>query len=187
MDVFCVPVQKSNSDRHTLLKEQAIRLMDLTYSCARQVLVLDSEMNLTVGRMGPSADADHMHEFKASTEELCRFATSRWMGRSWTLQEGALASELWAHYANRPVPARSFYASKFPPSLVDKAPPELFALRQALEPQVSLPSVGRGTQDLTAAAAWCSSAREVQFLEVWNSLIGRSTTQPEDFHCIVAK
>ncbi|KAF2184199.1 hypothetical protein K469DRAFT_751204 [Zopfia rhizophila CBS 207.26] len=39
---------------------------------------------------------------------------------------------------------------------------------------------------MTNAAAYCSSAREVQFLEVWNSLIGRSTTQLDDFHCIVA-
>lgn len=109
------------------------------------------------------------------------------MGRSWTLQEGALASELWAHYSGRATQHRSFYTLDLPPYLADTAPPEILGLVETLEKSTSLPSVGRGTQDMTDEAAYCVSARDVQFLEVWNSLIGRSTTKPEDFHCIVAK
>ena len=44
MDVFCIPVQKANSELNTKLKLKAIELMGLTYAQARQVFVLDSEM-----------------------------------------------------------------------------------------------------------------------------------------------
>ena len=56
-----------------------------------------------------------------------------------------------------------------------------------LQGQAALPFVGRTARVMDASALYCHSEREVQFLQVWNSLIGRSTTQPEDFHCIVAK
>jgi len=184
MDVFCIPVEKPNSQKHARLKQRAIALMDLTYSCARQVLVLDSEMELIGIHNG---DGDELSQLEAATEALARFTTCSWMGRSWTLQEGALSSELWAFYSGRPTRHKSFYSLDLPPYLVEQASPDLYAVVQALENVASLPSVGRGTQDMASAAAYCSSAREVQFLEVWNSLIGRSTTQPEDFHCIVAK
>jgi hypothetical protein len=184
MDVFCIPVEKQNSQRNSRLKQKAISLMDLTYAFARQVLVLDSEMELVAAQDG---SGDELSQLKASTEALSRFVTCSWMGRSWTLQEGALASELWAHYSGHPMQHKSFYSFDLSPYLVDEVPPEILAVIEVLENHASLPSVGRGTQDMTNAAAYCSSARDVQFLEVWNSLIGRSTTQPEDFHCIVAK
>lgn len=31
-----------------------------------------------------------------------------------------------------------------------------------------------------------TSARDIQLIDVWNSLLGRSTTKPEDVHCKVA-
>ena len=185
MDVFCIPVEEENSERNSSLKKAAIALMDLTYSCASQVLVLDSEMELVTAPQNSSVDA--LSRLKASTETLSRFTTCSWMGRSWTLQEGALASELWANYSGYPMQHKSFYSFDLPPYLADEAPPEILAVIEELENHISLPYVGRGTQDMSDAAAYCSSARDVQFLEVWNSLIGRSTTKLEDFHCIVAK
>ncbi|KAK2752675.1 hypothetical protein FQN54_008053 [Arachnomyces sp. PD_36] len=184
MDVFCIPVEKPGIDRNSELKREAIALMDLTYSCAHQVLVLDSEMEFVTAPQ--ESGCDPLDQLKASTETLSRFTTCSWMGRSWTLQEGALASELWAHYSGNATKHRSFYTFDVPPYLKDDAPPEILAVVEDLEKCIILPSVGRGTQDMTDEAAYCISARDVQFLQVWNSLVGRSTTKPEDFHCIVA-
>lgn len=180
MDVFSIPVHKPNSPTHNALKNEAIGMMDLIYSCASQVLVLDSEMETVT----PNSGSDPL---RSSTEALARFATSRWMGRSWTLQEGALAAALWAYYSGSPTRHKSFHAFHVPAYLADEAPPELLAVIEELQSQASLPFVGRSARDMANAAMYCRSEREVQFLQVWNSLIGRSTTQPEDFHCIVAK
>jgi hypothetical protein len=184
MDVFCIPVERPGVQRNTDLKDVAIQLMDLTYSGAHQVLVLDAEMELIQRDDGIVNETERLNQ---SIESLSRVATCKWMTRSWTLQEGALASELWLDYANHPSKHKEFYTHRYRPSLVEDVPPELLSLADELEQQLSLPSVGRGAQHMSNAAPYCSSAREVQFLEVWNSLIGRSTTKPEDFHCIVAK
>lgn len=180
--MFCIPTQKSST--HDALKKQAIGLMDLIYSCASQVLVLDSEMEAAASNSRRGNEADLL---KSSTEALARFATSSWMGRSWTLQEGALAAALWAYYSGSPTRHKSFHGFHVPAYLADEAPPELLAVIDELQTQATLPFVGRTARDMANAALYCRSEREVQFLQVWNSLIGRSTTQPEDFHCIVAK
>ncbi|KAJ6446739.1 hypothetical protein O9K51_01512 [Purpureocillium lavendulum] len=184
MDVFCIPVERQGIQRNTDLKGTAIQLMDLTYSCAHQVLVLDAEMESIEPQRG---SGDELGILNSCLGTLARATTCRWMTRSWTLQEGALASTLWIDYAQRLTPHKSFYDFRIAPSLVDQAAPEILSLIDILEEHTALPFVGRGSQDMTHAAPYCSSAREVQFLEVWNSLIGRSTTKPEDFHCILAK
>lgn len=183
MDVFCVPVHKSNSPTHDALKKKAIGLMDLIYSCASQVLVLDSEMEIVTPNR---AVGDEIGLLRSSTEALACFATSNWMGRSWTLQEGALAAALWAYYSGSPTRHKSLHAFHVPAYLADEAPPELLAVIDELQNQAGLPFVGRTARDMANAALYCRSEREIQFLQVWNSIIGRSTTQPEDFHCIVA-
>ncbi|SPO04722.1 uncharacterized protein DNG_07407 [Cephalotrichum gorgonifer] len=184
MDVFCIPVARANSQRQTDLKQRAIAMMDLIYSCADQVLVLDSEMERVAAH--DNDDADEASQLKSSMEALARFTTCSWMRRSWTLQEGALAGKLWAYYSGTPTQHAQFNAFHLPAYLADEAPPEILAAVEELQRQASLPFVGRGGRDMSGAAMYCRSEREVQFLEVWNSLIGRSTTQPEDFHCIVA-
>ncbi|MBE3044157.1 hypothetical protein IMZ48_16615, partial [Candidatus Bathyarchaeota archaeon] len=115
--MFCIPVQKPNSPRHADLKDQAIALMDLTYSCASQVLVLDSEMEYVAANRGGGDD------LKSSTEALARFATSKWMGRSWTLQEGALAAALWTYYSGSLARHKAFHAFHVPSYLADESPP----------------------------------------------------------------
>ncbi len=46
-----------------------------------------------------------------------------------------------------------------------------------------LPAVGRHDYD----PSFRLTERDTQFLEVWNSLIDKHTTNPDDFHDILAK
>ena len=76
MDTLCIPV---GGDAKTQdLKNQAINQMAFIYSMASQVLILDSAIQLSrIGGLQKS-------------EILARINYSAWMGRCWTLQEGAL-------------------------------------------------------------------------------------------------
>ena len=74
MDTLCIPVDPKSSD----LRMKAINKMDAVYGHAREVLVLESEIQrLNIKETHPC-------------EILARLAYSSWMGRSWTLQEGAI-------------------------------------------------------------------------------------------------
>ena len=74
IDTLCIPVDP----RYTNLRLSAINKMSMIYASARNVLVLDSELeHLSLQSMCPS-------------EVFVRLVYSSWMGRCWTLQEGAI-------------------------------------------------------------------------------------------------
>ncbi|ORY14044.1 hypothetical protein BCR34DRAFT_586079 [Clohesyomyces aquaticus] len=77
LDTLCIPVGEDEISQD--LKQKAINMMALIYSQASQVLILDS--GLEKSRVGALS----------KTELLARINFSRWMGRCWTLQEGALS------------------------------------------------------------------------------------------------
>ena len=93
-DSLCCPVISPEG------KNMALRQMYRTYDKATIVLVLDQD--LIAPRGG-----------RKSVDEACvRTATSRWMTRLWTLQEGALPArknKLWFQFAETALPARSLY------------------------------------------------------------------------------
>lgn len=78
LDTLCIPVGEQHQD----LKHKAINQMAAIYAGASQVLVLDSRMQ---GRQinEPGLEA---------CELLARTYAMPWMGRSWTFQEGAIAT-----------------------------------------------------------------------------------------------
>ncbi|KAI0690559.1 hypothetical protein C8T65DRAFT_834361 [Cerioporus squamosus] len=80
-DGLCVPQDKP-------LRRRAIGLMAETYAKAEKVLVIDAGIQSQCSR--------------ASSREECllRIATSGWMQRIWTLQEGILARELFFEVAD---------------------------------------------------------------------------------------
>ena len=88
-DTLCCPVKSMEA------KRTALRLMYRTYEEASAVLVLDRGLISHVSGM--------------SVDEAClRIATSRWMTRLWTLQEGALPSRkgnLWFQFRDSARPA----------------------------------------------------------------------------------
>lgn len=93
-DSLCCPVVSLEG------KNMALRQMYRTYEEASIVLVLDQ------GLMVPRAGG------KTADEACIRTATSRWMTRLWTLQEGALPArkkKLWFQFAKTALPARSLY------------------------------------------------------------------------------
>ncbi|KAI0751760.1 hypothetical protein C8Q80DRAFT_1097925 [Daedaleopsis nitida] len=84
VDSLCVPEAKR-------LRKHAIKLMAKTYKHASSVLVIDRDIRAACSR--------------AQTWEtnLLRIATSGWVRRIWTLQEGMLASRLYFDFADGPV------------------------------------------------------------------------------------
>ncbi|KAJ8483077.1 hypothetical protein ONZ51_g4944 [Trametes cubensis] len=88
MDSLCVPNVPS-------LRKRAIKLMAETYRCAAKVLVIDDHIRT------------HCSLRKPWTENLLRIATSAWLRRVWTLQEGILARSLYFEFSDGPVDVES--------------------------------------------------------------------------------
>ncbi|KAK7049525.1 hypothetical protein VNI00_005556 [Paramarasmius palmivorus] len=85
MDSLCVPDVKD-------LRKRAIKLMAKTYKDAASVLVIDATI------------MSQCHsQSRLWRDNLFRIATSGWVRRVWTLQEGILARKLYFQFADGPV------------------------------------------------------------------------------------
>ena len=89
LDTLCCPVQ---SDAKAL----ALLQMRRTYAEANKTLILDSTLYNYDSRNSNAA------------ELYARILTCGWMRRLWTLQEGALASDPWVQFKDRPISLRLF-------------------------------------------------------------------------------
>lgn len=177
MDTFCIQVQAKGDEedgRRKELKEKAISLMTPIYARAERVLALDHSN----GHILP----DNI----SFTELTARLATCSWMTRAWTLQEGSLASRLCIQFENGVLFASE--GQKLFENIVKIARwnncfTEQTGLLLECHDAWQLPTVGQheadDRNDLTG--------REVQLIEVWNSMIGRTITKPADLLEIVAK
>ncbi|KAK5730091.1 hypothetical protein LTR15_000025 [Elasticomyces elasticus] len=82
LDTLCCPVDPDD-------KKLALTRMRQVYEKASRVLVLDASIqSYSTTSMEP-------------LEILSRIFTSRWLRRVWTLQEGALAKDLWFQFADK--------------------------------------------------------------------------------------
>jgi hypothetical protein len=89
MDTLCIPVARDENDTEVWeLKRQAIDQMASIYSGASHVLVLDAA--LQESRIG----------VMTLCELLANVAFCNWMGRSWTLQEGAINPYVYFQFAD---------------------------------------------------------------------------------------
>ncbi|KAF2106821.1 hypothetical protein BDV96DRAFT_654382 [Lophiotrema nucula] len=89
MDTLCIPVSRDIGDASTKrLKVRAINMMAAIYGRASQVLVLDSTLQQC--RLATMRNI----------EILARIAFCNWIGRSWTLQEGALSPFVYFQFAD---------------------------------------------------------------------------------------
>ncbi|THU82941.1 hypothetical protein K435DRAFT_971758 [Dendrothele bispora CBS 962.96] len=94
IDSICIPGHKDS-------RKQAIKLMAATYEQASQVLVIDAGIRTQC-------------TLASSPEEcLLRFATSTWMQRIWTLQEGILARSLYFELADGLVDCTHFNGTPY--------------------------------------------------------------------------
>ncbi|KAK6866345.1 hypothetical protein PG995_002873 [Apiospora arundinis] len=187
IDTFCIPVvgtheanhptdQTGNdlrSQRNHDLKQKAIRMMTLIYAGADAVLALDSELQ------------SHSPYDISFAELTARAHVCGWKGRAWTLQEGALAFKLGFQLSNGVLftkEAQKMYNESVKVAMWNKDFDEYFQLLKDCRQSWFLPSIGRHRLDRVRNLR----AREVQFMEVWNNLLGKSTTKPDDFFEIVA-
>ncbi|KAL8998899.1 MAG: hypothetical protein Q9169_002118 [Polycauliona sp. 2 TL-2023] len=85
LDTLCCPIAPPEA------KILALRQMVRPYTDASQVLVLDSSLR--------DVESSQLHP----TEIWLRALTSGWMSRLWTLQEGALARNLWFQFSDTAV------------------------------------------------------------------------------------
>lgn len=90
LDTICVLLEKS-------LRKLAIQRLKRTYKMAKDVLVLDSQLQKTSIEIFSNAP-----EF-ALKEAAIRILNSVWMQRLWTFQEGRVAGNLKYQFANRVV------------------------------------------------------------------------------------
>ncbi|KAL8723901.1 MAG: hypothetical protein Q9181_007091 [Wetmoreana brouardii] len=88
IDTLCCPV------RPPVAKKLALSKMKTPYTDASHVFVLDATLE-RLENLG-------LHP----TETLLRIFTTRWMRRLWTLQEGALARNLWFQFKDKAVDLR---------------------------------------------------------------------------------
>lgn len=97
MDTLCIPVGAQDDEEVNRLKATAINSMARIYAGARQVLVLDAELqsHSVLGANAASQD-----------ETMAWIVTATWMRRCWTLHEGALGRRVWFQFADAAVHCR---------------------------------------------------------------------------------
>ncbi|KAJ8457554.1 hypothetical protein ONZ51_g11462 [Trametes cubensis] len=110
MDSLCVPSAHEQ-------RKKAIRLMADTYRNAAKVLVIDDSVRTSCHS-----------ELTILPEILLRIATSAWVRRVWTLQEGILARELYFEFVDGAVDCTEFV---IPEGLLDLVP--VLSFRTAFE------------------------------------------------------
>ena len=94
LDTLCVPRRKDG-------KNLAISRMKRTYQDATRVLVLDTQLRQTsINSQRWQSSATNDTRIGSAKEFLLRIASSGWMRRLWTLQEGAIARDIDFQFAN---------------------------------------------------------------------------------------
>jgi len=157
IDTLCIPVAKGkpNETEVAVYKSRAIASMAQLYAGAKNVLVLDPELQSI-----PSSLIQDNKKFLVSF-----IKSSAWMGRSWTLQEGALAENLFYRLEDRSV-----------------------QIGELSSRVINLPTVRMldfDSEKLKKHSYW-KYWLPSKFSDVWNGLINRSTGQPKDVPAIFA-
>ncbi|KAK0511608.1 hypothetical protein JMJ35_006181 [Cladonia borealis] len=155
-------------------KLSAIARMTPTYNGAVNVLMLDSDLVET------SSHGTPIEEISA------RVVKSAWQGRYWTLQEGLLAPKLFVQTydrafctADRWRMVNSRKSTGYDHKVI------VASIRDATDRA----AVGHGYSEWRVSEEILKKIdgdRDRQFIQVWNDLLGRSTTKFEDVHCILA-
>ena len=190
IDTLCIPV----GPQYTNLRIRAINMMNLVYASARSVLVLDSELqHLSLKHMRPS-------------ETFVRLVYSSWMGRCWTLQEGAIGLVCHVQFADGVIKfevMRSISIVNLVPEIITSL--RLFCCLCIRSPYtwMKYSELGLGQASGHEMAGRTMNAElgslfktdvhlgpgfrqpeRLNFVTVWNQLIARSTTKTEDLYSI---
>lgn len=190
IDTLCIPVATADDDAAARMevrqtKKKAIKQISPIYAGASEVLVLDRGLDSLERRPGVTLDA---------WECAAIILTSNWAQRGWTLEEGSISQSCVVRIAGKPYELDLLTSE----SNSEKLPPHItsplwkvwggfhnsFAtylgreLGEEKRILTTMRTLGRGYLE-----NWL---RIPHFVRVWNSLIARSTTRPEDAVIILA-
>ncbi|KAI0658296.1 hypothetical protein C8Q70DRAFT_1054899 [Cubamyces menziesii] len=150
MDSLCVPSARNE-------RKRATQLMAQTYKDAEKVLVIDDCIRSMCSARVPWQ------------QNFLRIASSAWVRRVWTLQEGLLARELYFEFAEGPVDVEECLGINVP-----STPSASQGALQELDHYIPIVPI------LAFRARPSRSFSEIPFGEVAGLLLGRSTTKAED-------
>ena len=189
IDTLCIPVDP----QYTNLRTRAINMMNLVYASAGSVLVLDSELqHLSLKRM-------------RSSEAFVRLMYSSWMGRCWTLQEGAIGLVCQIQFADgvlRFQVKKSYEIAHMVSEGMNFLRQPFRSLLRSIVRTMKYYDLGLGRPlghnmsqlamkaELGSIFATryiyneASSEARLSFVTIWNQLIVRSTTKAEDLYSI---
>ena len=156
MDTLCLPKERPQRDL-------AIGQMTRVYAGAHQVVILDKDLQ--------SLKADTSEE-----EVLANVVSSSWMSRCWTFQEGRLARHLLMHAAQSlRDPFVAYNRSAWEAAMFEFCMRKWDDLLQLRREMASSLYVMRPIKDDM------TRGRQLQtFADVWNELVNRTTSWPED-------
>ena len=175
MDILCIPPP---SDEYAAERSAAINKMGMIYAAADTVLVLDYELQRI-----PIKDLDRL-------QILAHLLTCSWMERAWTYNEGSLSRSCCFQFADE-----IFDTERIHDSLWHYLAPRTLSerLRQSVELDLSHHWLLEFSQQRGVTSRHKSSIipnnqelKTSTFINSWNALGCRSTTQREDLLMILA-
>lgn len=170
MDTLCIPVGLENAS----LRANAIKRMDLIYAGARDVLVLDPELQ--------QISLEGLPQEEISAHILC----SPWMTRCWTLQEARLSSNWYARFADGIYDPRSAHRRLMKDLSTFFTLKEKFDDLGCLKYELFVQWYYRQLPKHNFSELGSPFKVNDPFYMEWDNLAHRSTTKKEDLHCILA-
>lgn len=195
MDTLCIS-PRGDSEDQKFLRKKAIHRMALIYAGAEQVLVLDAELDKLTYEGKPRELIDALISY------------SRWSGRCWTLEEGALARKCLFQLKDAVIEAT--WDPKFDQQVImGLLVNAIYFLRHMFHiwplrkitlhfahdflrrelATAALRSMQTDIDHASHANRRIAPGRDLQvekFVRTWNEIGRRSTTRPEDIHPIIA-
>ncbi|KAF4546253.1 HET domain-containing protein [Lasiodiplodia theobromae] len=195
MDTLCIS-PRGDSEDQKFLRKKAIHRMALIYAGAEQVLVLDAELDKLTRKGKPRELIDALISY------------SRWSGRCWTLEEGALARKCLFQFKDAAMEA-PWHPKLDEQVIVVLLVNIIYFLRNVLHiwplRKITLDFAHDYLRRELATAALRSTQTDIghashanrriapgqdlqvdKFVRTWNEIGRRSTTRPEDIHPIIA-
>ncbi|KAL8724156.1 MAG: hypothetical protein Q9181_006956, partial [Wetmoreana brouardii] len=173
MDTLCIPI----SPEHRALRLKAIGNMAFTYAAAERCLVLDPELQ--------SISMKGLTSLQINAHVLC----STWLTRSWTFQEARLSRAWFAQFADGFYDPNSrangaLHHRLYSDWIIDKSDAHELA-SEMISWYHDMPAV-RQTDMIANQSRRLLSDSTYTFITIWNQLVSRSTSKPEDVHGILA-
>ncbi|KAL8701391.1 MAG: hypothetical protein Q9201_004929 [Fulgogasparrea decipioides] len=173
MDTLCIPVKPED----LALRLKAINNMALTYAAARKCLVLDPELQ--------DLSMNDLTHLQVNAHVLC----STWLTRSWTFQEARLSRAWFAQFAdglyNPDSRENGFLHHRLYSDWITYRSDADYLASEMIRWYNDMPAVRQRTMSANQGFRLLNDPL-YNIIIVWNQLVSRSTSKPEDVHGILA-